>query len=192
MAGDSAELTRLLQQWRSGDRDAADRLMTATYDQLRRAARAFLRRERRDHTLQATALLHEAYLRLFRDQPVDLASREEFFRLVAAQMRRQLIDHSRRRGAEKRGGGLVRADFEKAVDAIAVRQNGTDEQLFVRLEEALTRLERDHPRPAEIVRLRFFGALSNEEVAAALGLSTGTVKRDFAFARAWLAQALAE
>jgi RNA polymerase sigma factor (TIGR02999 family) len=192
MHPDPAELTELLRKWRHGDQEAADRILAATYDQLRRVARGFLRRERQEHTLQPTALVHEAYLRLFRDEPIDLASRDEFFRLVAAQMRRQLIDHARRRGAERRGGHLFRADFDEAARDLAAPAGGSDEEVFAKLEQALAGLEKDHPRPSQVVRLRFFGGLSNEEVAKALGMSAGTVKRDFAFAKAWLARALQE
>jgi RNA polymerase sigma-70 factor, ECF subfamily len=111
-------------------------LLEATYDELRRLARAFMRGERTGHTLQPTALLHEAYLRLFRDAPVDLASREAFFRLVGAQMRRQLVDHARRRGAGKRGAGLQRAEFDEAL-GVAPAATGRDEAQFARLDAAL-------------------------------------------------------
>jgi RNA polymerase sigma factor (TIGR02999 family) len=184
------ELTELLARWRRGDGEAADRLLAATYEQLRRLARGFLRRERPDHTMQPTALVHEAYLRLFKDQPVDLESRDAFFRLVAAQMRRELIDHARRHHAVKRGGRLVKADFEEVIGAVPASEAASDEEIFVRLETALARFEHEHPRAGRVVRLRFFGGLSNDEVAEALDLSSGTVKRDFTFARAWLAREL--
>jgi RNA polymerase sigma factor (TIGR02999 family) len=190
MTPQRGELTRLLRQWRDGDREAAERLLAVTYQELRRMARGLLRGERQHHTLQATALVHEAYLRLFRDEPVDLESREAFFRLVAAQMRRELIDHARRRDAVKRGGGLARADFEDVVGRIAAPEEGSREEIFDRLEAAMRRLEQEYPRVLKVVELRYFAGLSNDDAAAQLGLSAGTVKRDFAFARAWLAKAM--
>ncbi len=193
MKDDVGNVTELLHRWRHGDRDAADALLAATYGELRKLARAFMKNERENHTLQPTALVHEAYLRLFRDQPVDLESHEAFFRLIAAQMRRQLIDHGRKHRAIKRGAGLAHVDFEDVVGSIPARTDKqSDERLFARLEDVLARFEVDHPRAGQVVRLRFFGSLSNDEVAAALGLSSGTVKRDFAFARAWLARELAD
>jgi RNA polymerase sigma factor (TIGR02999 family) len=190
MSHQRGELTRLLGQWRNGDREAADQLLAVAYDELRRVARALLRGERQHHTLQATALVHEAYLRLFRDEPVDLESREAFFRLVAAQMRRELIDHARRRDAAKRGGGWARADFEDVVGRIAAPDAESKEQVFDQLETAMRRLEQEYPRVFKVLELRYFAGLSNDEAAAQLGVSRGTVKRDFAFARAWLAKAM--
>lgn len=185
-----AHLTELLHKWRDGDLSAADELLSATYDQLRRVARGFLRGERRDHTLQPTALVHEAYLRLFKDHPLDLESRDAFFRLVAAQMRRELIDHARKRDAAKRGGGRPRADFDDVIGAVPAVELTEKELLFGQLDEALARFEREHPRAASVIRLRYFGGLSNEEAAAKLGVGSATVKRDFAFARAWLTREL--
>lgn len=187
---EDSPVTELLHKWRAGDPAAGDELLAATYEQLRRVARGFLRGERRDHTLQPTALVHEAYLRLFRDQPLALDSRAAFFRLVAAQMRRELIDHARKRDAVKRGGGRARADFESVIGAIPAAEFTEDEQLFARLDEALGRFEQEHPRAASVVRLRYFAGLSNEEVAARLEIGSATVKREFAFSRAWLAREL--
>ncbi len=190
MTKNAEQLTQLLARWRTGDEDAANGLLAATYEQMRRVARGFLRHERGDHTLQATALVHEAYLRLFKDQPVDLESREAFFRLVAAQMRRELIDHARKRRAVKRGGGLVEADFDDVIGSVPALEGSSNEEVFQRLDEALATFEGEHPRAGQVVRLRYFGGMSNDEVAAELNLSSGTVKRDFAFARAWLGRAL--
>ncbi len=190
MRRDPADVTRLLQRWREGDANAADQLLAATYDELRRLARTFFRNERSDHTLQPTALVHEAYLRLFRDQPVDIETREAFFRLVAAQMRRELIDHARRHRADKRGGGAAKANIDDLAELIPAPEGTSVEELFAQLEELLARFAVEYSRAAKVVQLRFFANLSNEAVAATLGLSTGTVKRDFAFARAWLAREL--
>jgi RNA polymerase sigma-70 factor (ECF subfamily) len=189
MKSPRAEITRLLQRWRKGDRDAADSLIAATYEEMRRVARAYLRRERPDHTLPPTALVHEAYLRLFHDQPVDLDSREAFFRLMASQMRRHLVDHARRHVADKRGGGL-----KVNLDDVAGRLPASDRNLgdneLETLDAALAQLAADHPRVAEIVRRRYFGDESLEEVATAVGLSLATVKRELAFARVWLVREL--
>ena len=186
---DKAELTQLLLEWRQGKRDAPDRVLEATYDELRRVARGMMRGERSDHTLQATALVHEAYLRLFRDEPIDLESRGAFFGLMAAQMRRHLIDHARQRAAVKRGGGVAKASFDEAVHQRAADESNP-EAFLARLDAALDSLAVDHPRVAEVIRLRFFGDLSIDATARELNLSSGTVKRDFAFGRAWLSREL--
>jgi RNA polymerase sigma-70 factor (ECF subfamily) len=187
---DAPDVTRLLHRWRAGDQDAADRLVAATYQELRRVARGFFRHERGNHTLQPTALVHDAFLRLFRDQPIDVQSREAFFRLIAAQMRRQLIDHARRRNAVKRGGGQPKLNVDELADQIPALIQESPEESFQRMEDAVVRLAIDHPRPAKVVQLRFFADMSNEAIAKELDLSIGTVKRDFAFARAWLAREL--
>jgi RNA polymerase sigma factor (TIGR02999 family) len=179
------QVSQLLGQWRKGDRAAAEQVVAATYQELRRIARGMMRGERSNHTLQATGLVHEAYLRLFQDEPQNLASKAEFLRLMAAQMKRHLIDHARRRQAGKRGGGVVHQElgpFEPA----AVESTGDAEAFLTKLDEALDRLEAEHPRVAKIIRLRFVADLSIEATARELGLSTGTVKRDFAFGRVWL------
>lgn len=182
-------VTRLLQQWRGGDQNAGDRVVAATYQELRRIARGMMRGERSNHTLQATALLHEAYLRLFQDQPVEMGSRQEFLRLMAAQMKRHLIDHARRRSADKRGGGIVHQELDGAKEPRAPQQEDP-ETFLARLDAALEKLAAEHPRIAEIIRLRFVADLSIEAVARALELSAGTVKRDFAFGRVWLMREL--
>jgi RNA polymerase sigma factor (TIGR02999 family) len=187
---DQPDLTQLLDRWRAGDVAAADKLLAATYQELRRMARGFFRHERGSHTLQPTALVHDAYLRLFHDRPVDLESREAFFRLIAAQMRRQLIDHARRRDAAKRGGGLAKLNVDDLAGLIPAASTESPEALFQRLDRALEALARDYPRAAQIVQLRIFGELTNEATADQLGISTGTVKRDFLFARTWLARRL--
>jgi RNA polymerase sigma factor (TIGR02999 family) len=186
-------VTELLEQWRGGDQDAADRIIAATYQELRRLARGIMRGERSNHTLQATGLVHEAYLRLFQDAPVEMASRQEFVRLMAAQMRRYLIDHARRRRADKRGGGVAHEPFDSSNPPAVPWEDDDPEDpaaYLDRLDGALTKLAADHPRVAEIIRLRFFLDLSIDETAETIGMKSGTVKRDFAFGRAWLMREL--
>jgi RNA polymerase sigma factor (TIGR02999 family) len=156
-------------------------LVPAVYEELKRAARGFLSREHERRTLDTTALVHETYLRLARDPSVGDRGRAYFFGAAARAMRRILVDEARRRKRLARGSGerpLPLADFDPA--AIAIAPGLAD------LDEALTRLERDHPRPARVVECRYFGGLSVEETAEALAVSERTVKRDFAFAQAWL------
>jgi RNA polymerase sigma factor (TIGR02999 family) len=185
-------VTELLQRWRNGDRGAADLILGATYHELRRLARAIMSGERSNHTLQATALVHEAYLRLFQDAPVDMGSRPEFVRMMAAQMRRYLIDHARRRRAEKRGGGIPHESFDPDnPPPVPWDDDDPDPEAYLdRLDKALEKLAGEHARVAEIIRLRFYLNLSIEETARELGMGTGTVKRDFAFGRVWLMREL--
>ena len=185
------DLTRLLERWSKGDQGAVEPLLAASYQQLRRSARGMMRGERAGHTLQATDLVHEAFLRLFHGGVVDARSREAFFRLMAAQMRRHLIDHARRRGARKRGGDVIRADIAD-IEILAPRAVAVDpddaEAYFARLDAALRLLAEQHPRSAHVIQERVFADRSIEETAEALGISAGTVKRDYAFGRAWLAR----
>jgi RNA polymerase sigma factor (TIGR02999 family) len=192
MASGEENVTELLKQRRGGDRHAADRIIAATYQELRRLARAVMRGERSNHTLQATALVHEAYLRLFQDAPVDMGSRPEFVRLMASQMRRYLIDHARRRRADKRGGGVAHEVYDPAnPPPVGWDDDAEDSAAYLdRLDAALTKLSAEHPRVAEIIRLRFFLNLSIDETAEAIGMKSGTVKRDFAFGRVWLMREL--
>jgi RNA polymerase sigma-70 factor, ECF subfamily len=183
------QVSQLLQEWRGGNQQAADQVVHAVYDELRRIARGMMRGERPQHTLQPTALIHEAYLRVCHDEPVDVESRASFLRLMAAQMKRHLIDHARRRGAGKRGGGVPHEAIE-TMEPPAIEAETTPEDFFARLDAALVKLAGEHPRVAEVIRLRFVGDLSIEDVARALGLSSGTVKRDFALGRAWLIREL--
>ena len=154
MAPPDENVTELLKQWRSGDHGAADRIIAATYQELRRLARGIMRGERSNHTLQATALVHEAYLRLFQDAPVEMGSRPEFVRLMASQMRRYLIDHARRRRADKRGGGIAHEPFDSAnPPAVPWDDDAEDPAAYLdRLDGALTKLAAEHPRVAEIDR----------------------------------------
>lgn len=186
----STAITTLLDEWRGGNAGAAEEIIARTYGELRRVAQRHLRRERRDHTLQPTALLHEAYLRLLRQGPGPVATREDFYRLMAAEMRRRLIDHARRRLATKRGGGGLHEPLESYA-IMAPPASGDDaEAMLERLDRAMRDLARDFPRAARVVELRFLAHLTTEETASHLGLSTGTVKREWTFARAWLAAAL--
>lgn len=167
-----------------GARPSRDELMVHVYDELRRLAAAYLRRERADHTLQPTALVHEAYMRLAAQDGVDWRNREHFIGVAAEMMRRVLVDHARGHRRGKRWGGL-RLPLAEA-DGFAEGEAGD----LVALDEALRRLARRHPQKSRIVELRFFGGLSIEETAGILGVSDSTVERDWKFARAWLAREL--
>ena len=180
-------LTLLLRQWADGDGGAAAELMEATYDQLRRTARGLLRNER--NALQATELVHEAFLRLFHGAPVSPETRASFFKLMAVQMRRQLVDDARRRGALKRGDGEVLGLPAVTSSDVAVDRLLGAEELFV-VDDALRRLDAVHPRAARVMMERVFAGRTIEETAVALAVSPGTVKREFAFARAWLRREL--
>ena len=175
------DVTLLLTRLKDGDRGALDRLMPLVHDELRRLARAHMRRERADHTLQATALAHEAYMRMVDLDRIDWRDRAHFFAVAAGVMRRILIDHARKRRAARRGGGAPHVPLEEGLRLAADRP---DE--LVDLDEALERLAALDTRQARIVELRFFGGLSVEEAAVVLGVSPRTVKREWAVARAWL------
>jgi RNA polymerase sigma factor (TIGR02999 family) len=186
MAGD---ITQLLDDWKSGNAAAGEEVIAKTYDELRRIAHARLRRERRDHTLQATAVLHEAYLRLMRRGPGPVANRDDFYRLMATEIRRRLVDHARRRLADKRGGGAVHEPLASSI-AASPESTADTESMLGRLDRALADLAGSYPRAAEVVGLRFLAGLTTDETAQQLGLSPGTVKREWTFARAWLAAAI--
>lgn len=175
------DLTLLLKAACSGDREAYERLYQAVYVELRRVARANLRREAPGHTLQPTALVNEAYLRL--GSGCTFENRRHFFAAAAEAMRRILVDHARKRGAEKRGGGLDRVTLS-GVD-VAAEGELVD---VLAVDAALTELAAGRPRLAELVKLRCFAGMSIEEAAEALEVSPATAKRDWAFARAWLAE----
>ena len=174
------EITGLLARVRKGDQQANAQLAPLIYDELRRLAAHYMRSERPDHTLQATALVHEAYIRLV-GQDVDWQNRAHFFAVAAQIMRRVLVDYARAAKAGKRSGKLHRIPLETAL-VYAEEQSGE----LVALDEALDRLQKWDPRQSRIVELRFFGGLSVEETAEVLGISTRTVKRDWSMARAWL------
>jgi RNA polymerase sigma factor (TIGR02999 family) len=177
----AGRVSRILAAASEGEAKAAEELLPLVYDELRALARRQLAAEPRGQTLQATALVHEAYLRLVKSDPVDWEGRRHFFGAAAQAMRRILIERARRRAAAKHGGGRDRI----TLDDIGAAQ-GTAPIDLLALHEALARLERRDPRMGEIVMLRFFAGLGVEETAAALGLSPRTVKRDWAVARAWL------
>jgi len=176
----SNDVTRILADLRGGDRDAAEALLAIVYGELRRLAEAKLRAERADHTLQPTALVHEAFIRLLGDGAGDWDNRAHFFGAAAEAMRRILVDHARSRQALKRGSGRSRMDLD-AADAVAA-----DSELLLDVNDALDQLARAHPQKAEIVKLRYFVGLTIEEVAGILNVSVRTVNRDWAFAKAWL------
>ncbi len=180
-------ITCLLARASGGDRAALEELVPLVYADLRRIAGRQLRGERAGHTLQATALVHEAYLRIFEGAEIAFDSRAHFFGIAARAMRQILVDHARARGAGKRGGGLCRITLDEAVAA----GQPADVDLLV-LDEALERLAARDAGQARIVELRFFGGLTNEETAVALGVSSATVKRAWTVARAWLFRELAE
>jgi len=179
----SEDITCLLQAWRSGDAAALAALAPLVYGELRRVAEQHMRRERPDHTLQATALVHEAFLRLTGGASPSWQDRTHFFKAAARIMRHVLVDHARARGYAKRGGGGLRISIEDGAAAVLAEERAPD---LVALDEALGRLERLDPRQHQVVELRFFGGLSVEETAEVLGVSAITVKRDWRSARAWL------
>ena len=182
--GDSSkqDVTGLLRRWEEGDKEALEELMPLVYSELRRLAAHYLRIERSGHTLQPTALVHEAYLRLVDQKHVAWQNRAHFFGIAARMMRRVLVDHARRRAAGKRNAATYQ---------IAPEGAEADRDLeILALHDALTGLERLDARQARIVELRFFGGLSVEETAEAAGVSTATVKREWRTARAWLRREL--
>ena len=180
-ASDPADVTALLAAWRNGDARAGQELMTAVYAQLRKLAGACLRDERYPGTLQPTVLVNELYVSLFSRSPVDCENRLHFLHLAARQMRHLVIDHARQRKNLKRGGDVPKLALDEARDhGIPIDAQLAD------LDDALERLEKMDTRAAEIVELRFFGGLTEQEVASLLNISTATVKRDWEFARSWL------
>ena len=176
------DLTRLLLDWSRGDKTALDRLMPLVYDELRALAERSLRHERSGHTLQGTALVHEAYLKLVDHRQVRWQDRAHFFAVAAQLMRRILVDHARRHGAAKRGSGEPRLPLDEA-DAPAAPAPLGD---WLALDRALERLGALHERQARTVELRFFGGLTIEETAEVLQVSPATVKNDWSLARGWL------
>jgi RNA polymerase sigma factor (TIGR02999 family) len=174
-------VTELLIRWRNGDEAALSELLPHVYSELRRLANYYLRQERPEHTLQPTALVHEAYLRLVSDKDIDWQDRAHFFGIAAIRMRHILVDHARSRQAAKRGGGEYRLSLG-AADRLAEKRDVN----LLALDDALQRLEALDPQKARVVELRFFGGLTIEETAEALKISPATVKRDWSMARAWL------
>lgn len=183
---DAAEITGWLVRWREGDERARDRLFSVVHPYLQQLARRMLQRERRDHTLEPNAVVNEAYLRLIGHEPVSYQDRAHFLAIAAQTMRRILIDYARARVAEKRGGTPQRVPLS-VVDA---QGHPTSIEELLDLETQLTALAVADPRAARVVELRFFGGLTEEDVAQALGVSVITVKRDWKAARSWLATRL--
>ena len=182
---DRGDVTLLLARWAGGDQTALDALMPVVYAELRRIADAYLRRERGNHTLQPTALVHEAWLRLVRQDGGQFNHRKQFYALAAQVMRRILVDHARAANADKRGGGATNLTLDESA---AARSVPIVELLA--LDEALDQLAAASPRQARVIELRYFGGLSVEETAEVLGVSAPTVSRDQQAAEAWLAQAM--
>jgi RNA polymerase sigma factor (TIGR02999 family) len=182
---DSEEVTALLVAWRQGDEAALERLVPRVHDELRRIARRCMADERRGHSLQATALVNEAYLRLVNAHRVNWQDRAHFLAMAARVMRRVLVDHARSKRYAKRGGGDVRVTFDLA--ELAAPERGPE---VVALDDALAALEQVDERKSRVVELRAFGGLSVDETAAVLKVSADTVVRDWKFAKAWLAREL--
>ena len=176
----SHDVTHLLKQWADGDRDALKELMPLVYRELHRLAAGFLRKERDGHTLQPTALIHEAYLRLVQQSGPNLENRSHFYGVAARLMRQILVDHARRRNSGKRAGTNV-VPLEEGVE-FPLQQS----QILMALDTGLNELEKFDPRKCKVVELRYFGGLSMEEIAQAMAVSTVTVRRDLRMAEAWL------
>ena len=180
-ANSSSSVTQLLGRWRNGDREALDSLIPLVYEELRRIAQHYLRNERPGHTLQSTALVHEAYVRMIQQDLPDWQNRAHFFAVAAQLMRQILVDHARAYRADKRGGGVCNVTLDEAEeDALQVDVD------ILALDDALKTLSAMDRQQGEVVELRFFGGLSIEDTAEVLGISSSTVKRDWITARAWL------
>jgi len=177
----TGEITRLLAELKEGNREAESRLLEAVYPELRRIAARYLRAERPGHTLQATALVNEAYLQIVGQQDKGFQNRSHFFAVAAQLMRRILVDYARQRNAQKRDGGRQRVEL---TEVFGIADERLDE--VIQIDAALTRLAEWDPRQCRVVELRFFGGLTEEEAAEVLGISARTVKRDWNMARAWL------
>jgi len=183
----SQEVTRLLLAWRDGDQEALERLTPLVYGELRRMAHRFMRRERPDHTLQTSALVNEAFLRLIDCRQVDWQNRAHFFGIAAQMMRQILIDHARSHARAKRGGALRQVSFEET--AIVSAERAAE---LIALDDALNALATFDLSKCRIVELRFFGGLTNEEVGEVMGISLRTVEREWRKAKAWLRRAISK
>lgn len=181
MSAPSHDVTQLLVDWGNGNQAAADKLMPLVYDELHRLAHQYMKQERPGHTLQTSALVNEAYLRLIDQKEVHWQNRAQFFGIAAQLMRRILVDYARRRLYQKRGGGAQQVDLD---DVMIVSPTRSAE--VVALDDSLNELAQFDPRKSQIVELRFFGGLSIEETASVLDVSPGTVMRDWTLAKAWL------
>jgi RNA polymerase sigma factor (TIGR02999 family) len=181
----SAEITRLLKAWGGGDEAALPLLADRVYPELRRMAHRYMRNEARDHTLQATAIVHEVYVRLIDVTNVEWQARAQFFAMAATMMRRILVDAARAKGSQKRGGAQVKVNFDEAVFV----SPGPDRSI-IELDQALTAFSVLAPRQAKVVELRYFGGLTEEEIVVALNISPRTIRRDWDLAKAWLLREL--
>jgi RNA polymerase sigma-70 factor, ECF subfamily len=179
--GEPSNVTLLLNRMRNGDSEAGDEAASLVYDELHRIAAREMRRENEGHTLQTTALVHEAYMRLAGSGSLEIQNRGHFFAVASQQMRRILVDYARSTNAQRRGGGATKVDLEQLQIAVAPRSEDV-----LSLDEALRDLERIDPRAAKVVELRYFGGYTDKEVVEALGISIATVRRDWEFARSWL------
>jgi RNA polymerase sigma factor (TIGR02999 family) len=190
-AAPEPEVTRVLEAWKRGDDRALEELLPMVYAELRAIAGRQLRQERPGHTLQPTALVNEAYLKLQRLRSIRWHDRSHFFAFASRIMRRILVDHARGRLTAKRGSGVVQVDWLHRLDGVAERERSElSAEVLVDLDRALDRLAAARPRLAQLVEVRFFGGLTVDEAAAVLDCSPRTVKRDWAFARAWLLREL--
>jgi len=178
------DVTRILHEWKDGNREALDRLIPIVYEELRTIASRQLAREWRHDRLQTTTVVNEAYVKLFAQREVDWQNRGHFFAIAAQLMRRILVDHARRELREKHGGGVIHVELSDALSTAA--EPSLDVLDAVALDAALQKLEALDPDQGRIVELRFFGGLTVEETAAALGISPATVKREWAVAKGWL------
>ena len=185
LAPDSHEVTQLLLAWSEGDKAALDRLMPLVYGELRLLAKSYMRRERAGQTIQTTALIHEAYLRLIDAHQVRVENRRNFFAVAARLMRQVLVDLARERRSRKRGGGARQVSLNEALVVSKQRDEG-----LLALDEALSALAQIDPRKSQMVELRFFGGLSVEEAAEALNVSVETIHRDWRLAKSWLSRRL--
>ena len=175
------DVTRLLLDWSNGDREALDKLMPLVYAELRQMARRYMRAERTDHTLQTTALVHEAYMRLVNQNRVTWKNRAHFFAISAQMMRRILVDHARSYRYDKRGGGAIKLSLDEA--SVLSSEQAAE---MIALDQALVGLERVDARKSRVVELKFFGGLTTDEAAEVLEVSKRTVESDWNFAQAWL------
>ncbi len=185
-----SEATRVIQAAAAGDRNAAEALLPMLYSELHRLAEARLERLPAGQTLQATALVHEAFLRLVGEEDPGWDGKAHFFGAAARAMRDILVDQARRKGRLKHGGGRRRVALEDAVATLSQEEEATITDEIVSLEAALRRMEEEYPRAAEVVMYRYFAGLDSEQTASILGVSTRTVERDWRFARAWLRRAI--
>jgi RNA polymerase sigma factor (TIGR02999 family) len=181
---DTPSVTQMLREWSDGDQAVLENLMPLVYDELRRLASRSLRKERPGHTLQTTALIHEAYLKLVNQRDAKWQNRSHFFAIASQAMRRILVDYARERHREKRGGSAENLPIEEAA-FVASQEKSVD---LVALDEALTRLAKFDERQAKVVELRYFSGLDIDETAEVLGISNATVRRDWNIAKAWLKQ----